>query len=206
MTHFDSHLDAAPGLRVAQRKELAELLGFETRNKYEIQTAAGAPLGFAAEQQKGMLGFLLRQFLGHWRTFEILFFDAQRALMLTARHPFRWFFQRLEVFDASGHQLGALQRRFSVFSKRFDVEDARGNVLLTVKSPVWRPWTFTFTRDGRDVAVIRKRWSGVLKEAFTDADTFGVEFQPGPVSGVERRLVLAASIFVDLMFFEHHAN
>lgn len=206
MPAFDSALDAAPGLAVVQRKELAELFGFETRNKYEIRTAAGEPLGFAAEQQRGLLGFLLRQVLGHWRSFEILIFDTERAPMLVASHPFRWFFQRLEVADAMGRALGALQRRWSWFSKRFDVEDAQGNVQLTVDSPLFRPWTFTFMRHGQVVATIRKRWSGLLREAFTDADNFGIEFLPGPISPVERRLLLAAAVFVDLMYFEQQAN
>ncbi len=202
MSSFDTELDGAAGLVVAQQKELAELFGFETRNKYEIRTLDGAPLGFAAEQQKGALGFLLRQFVGHWRTFEILLFDALRQPVLTARHPFRWFFQRLEVADAAGRALGAVQRRWAWLSKRFDVEDAQGNVLLVVTSPIWRPWTFTFERGERAVATIRKRWSGGLKELFLDADNFAVELQPGPLSPVERRLLLCAAIFVDLMFFE----
>jgi uncharacterized protein YxjI len=205
MSAFDPILDSAQGLRIVQRKELAELFGFETRNKYEIQTARGEPLGFAAEQHKGLLGFLLRQFLGHWRRFEILFFDALKNPVLTAIHPFRWFFERLELRAADGRELGALQRRFSWFSKRFDMVDAHGRVLLTVSSPLWRPWTFTFTRGPIEIAVIRKRWSGVLQEAFTDADTFSLEFLPGPVGPLERRLLLAAAVFIDLAFFERKA-
>jgi uncharacterized protein YxjI len=206
MTSFDVELDTAPGLIVAQRKELAELFGYETRNKYELLTLSGQPLGFAAEQQKGVLGFLIRQLVGHWRSFEILIFDALRQPVLVARHPFRWFFQRLEVSTAAGRPLGAVQRRWAFFSKRFDVEDERGDVLLVVSSPFWRPWTFTFERGGRAVATIRKRWSGALKEMFTDADNFSLELAPGPLSSVERRLLLAAAIFVDLMFFERKAK
>ena len=66
-------------LIVRQRRELAELFGFETRNKYEIASESGGALAFAAEQQKGIAGFLFRQFLGHWRTFEIKFFSPDRA-------------------------------------------------------------------------------------------------------------------------------
>src|SRR5262245_11336298 len=68
MASFDVELDAAPGLVVQQRKELVELFGYETRNKYEIRTQSGQQLGFAAEQQKGVLGFLVRQLVGHWRS------------------------------------------------------------------------------------------------------------------------------------------
>jgi uncharacterized protein YxjI len=166
----------------------------------------GEPLGFAAEQQKGMFGFLLRQMAGHWRSFEILVFENMRNPVLVAHHPFRWFFQRIEVTDAHGRALGAVQRRWSLFSKRFDVEDSQGNVQLTVDSPIWRPWTFTFMRRGQIVAAIRKRWSGALREVFTDSDNFGIEFEPGPLNAVERRLLLAAAIFVDLTFFEHKAE
>ena len=113
-------------LIVRQRRELAELFGFETRNKYEIASESGGALAFAAEQQKGIAGFLFRQFLGHWRTFQIKFFSPDRQVFLTAHHPFRWFFQRLEVFDGGGRLLGAIQRRFSILTKRFDVEDASG--------------------------------------------------------------------------------
>ncbi len=206
MASFDAELDAAAGLVVAQQKELAELFGVETRNQYQIRTLAGEQLGFAAEQSTGILGFFARQWLGHWRTFEIWIVDAFSQPVLVARHPFRWFFQRLEVSTPAGRPLGAVQRRWSIFAKRFDVEDDRGSVLLVVSSPIWRPWTFTFERSGQAVATIRKRWSGALKEMFTDADNFSVELTPGPLSWVERRLLLAAAIFIDLMFFEQKAD
>src|SRR5688572_26205255 len=46
-------------LYVRQSHELAELLGFETRNKYGIYTSDQRQVGFVAEQSKGILGFLL---------------------------------------------------------------------------------------------------------------------------------------------------
>ena len=131
-------------LMVRQRHEMGELFGLETRNKYEVVSEGGAPVAYAAEQQKGFLGFLFRQSLGHWRTFDIQFFTADRAPFMTARHPFRFFFQRLEVFDHAGVLVGAIQQRFSIFSKRFDVQDAGGQgghggvvaVLAAVDVPV----------------------------------------------------------------------
>jgi uncharacterized protein YxjI len=190
---------------IRQRKELAELLGFETRNKYAIE-AAGTEVGFAAEQGKGGLAFLSRMFLGHWRTFEIHFFDNARQLVMRAVHPFRFLFQRLEVVAADGRALGAIQQRFAIFSKRFDVEDPSGRVLMTVASPLWRPWTFAFERDGREVARVEKKWSGLLKETFMDADSFRVLFSAPELDVVERSLVLASGIFIDLQYFEQKAD
>lgn len=194
-------------IQIRQRHEIGELFGFETRNKYEIRSREGTELGFAAEQQKGIWGLIVRQYLGHWRRFDIHIFDARRVPYLIASHPFRFLFQRLEIRDAGGNFLGALQQRFGfLIRKRFDVEDAQGNVMLTVSSPLWRPWTFPFERHGREVAKIVKKWSGLLSEAFTDKDNFELQFLDPALSKVERDLLLAAAFFVDLQYFERKAK
>jgi uncharacterized protein YxjI len=193
-------------LMVRQRFEAAELFGFETRNKYDVVGEGGAQVAFAAEQQKGFLGFLFRQMLGHWRTFDVHFFTPERTPFMTARHPFRWFFQRLEVYDAAGVFVGAIQQRFSFLTKRFDVVDASGQVVMQVSSPFWRMWTFPFTVRGAEVASVRKKWSGLLAEAFTDKDSFAVDFGDGALGEPERQLVLAAAIFIDLQYFERKAR
>lgn len=189
---------------VRQKKEIAELFGFETRNRYEVLGARGEPIGYVAEQQKGFLGALLRQTLGHWRSFTLHFYDAQRRLRWTAEHPFRWFFQELQVLDASGHFIGSIRRRWSVFSKRFDVHDASGREVFSVSSPIWKMWTFPFLRGGSEAACIRKKWSGSLTEIFTDADNFQIDL--GGTSPSERVLILSACVYVDLMYFENKSG
>ena len=206
MSDLLDNLSTADQLMVRQRRELAELFGFESRNKYSITLSDGREIGFAAEQQKGFLGVLLRQLLGHWRTFEIHIFDSARQLALRAVHPFRLLFQRLEIYDAGGRLVGALQQRFALFSKRFDVLDAHDRVLMNVRSPFWRLWTFPFEKAGRQVAVVEKKWTGLLAEAFTDKDTFRVALNDPSLTPQERQLVLAASLFVDLQYFERKAE
>ena len=51
-------------------------------NKYAILDENENKIGFAAEQQKGIFAFLLRQFLGHWRSFEIHFYDEEKKEFL----------------------------------------------------------------------------------------------------------------------------
>jgi hypothetical protein len=76
---------------------------------------------------------------------------------------------------------------------------------MTVSSPLWRIWTFPFLRGGRQVGVIEKKWSGFLTESMTDRDRFMVRFTP-ELSDQERALLVAAGIFVDLLYFEHKAS
>jgi len=189
-------------LFVSQKFEAGELFGFETRNKYQILDDKKNPIAFAAEQRKGIFGFLLRQYFGHWYKFDVHFFNANRDLTFIAHHPFRWFFTRIELKDTQGKQIGAIQKRFSLLTKRFDVENDQGLVILEVASPIWKLWTFIFKHQGQDVAAVKKKWSGLLSEAFTDKDNFIVEFTQTSMSEEERLLVLASAVFVDLLYFE----
>lgn len=201
------NLTTYPALLVKQVHELAELIGFESRNKYEVQDPEGRAIAYAAEQSSGLGGTIARQFLGHWRRFDITLFDYHsRRPFLHAHHPFRWFFQRLEVRTEDGRYLGALQQRFAFFSKSFDVQDAHGRVVLKVSSPFWRIWTFKFTHQGQQRAMIAKKWSGLLAEAFTDKDNFLVDYQDPQLDNDTRMLLLAAALFIDLQYFEKKAD
>ena len=193
-------------LFVKQRHELGEWFGFETRNKYEVLGADGSSLAFAAEQGKGLLGLLIRQFLGHWRSFEIRFFNPDRSEFMKAHHPFRWYFQELIVSDAQGRVLGRIVKKFSIFSKKFVVHNAQDAVFLEVSSPIWRIWTFPFIRNGILSAEVKKKWSGLLTEAFTDKDTFSIQVHDPSLKEEERKLLLASALFIDLLYFEKKAN
>ena len=192
-------------LMVHQVRELAELFGFETRNKYQVSDENGQAVAYAAEQHKGILGFLFRQFVGHWRPFEIQFFTPDRRPFMRAVHPFRFFFQRLEI-EIGGRPIGAIQQRWAFFRKRFDVEGPQGQTLMTVSSGFFRLWSFPFEKSNREVALVAKKWSGALYELFTDKDRFLVEYKDASLSEDERHLILAAALFIDLQYFEAKAD
>lgn len=202
MPDVPSFLGQTDQLGVVQRKEIFEFFGFETRNKYSVHMPDGREVAFCAEQGKGFLEAISRQMFGHWRGFELHMFDAARQPIMTADHPFRFFFQRLTVKDGRGRILGAIQRRWGVFTKSFDVHDASGRVIFNVRSPFWKVWTFKFFRGGRQLAAVEKKWSGFLTEMFTDADRFGVSFDPS-LPPHERALVLFAAVYIDILYFEN---
>ncbi|MFN7454974.1 MAG: phospholipid scramblase-related protein [Pseudobdellovibrionaceae bacterium] len=199
-------LSQTRGLIIQQVRELWELVGFETRNKYKISDEQGQILAYAAEQQKGFFAFLARQFLGHWRSYEIHFFNEQRQILFTVHHPFRFFFQKFTVKDSQGRILGEMEQNFSLISKKFSLRSQITFRNFTMKSPIWKIWTFPITDAGRPVALIEKKWSGLLKEVFTDADQFRLGFQEASLSNDDRKLMLASAVFVDLQYFEAKAD
>ena len=102
MTIFLQTLAEANAIYVRQKFEIAEIFVFETRNRYQIQTEDGQQFGYCAEPKVGFGDAIMRQFFGHWRVFNIVGTDLDNQQVFRAYHPFRWFFQRLDVFHIVG--------------------------------------------------------------------------------------------------------
>lgn len=204
---IQKYLQENTRFQLQQIKELVEIFGLETRNKYSLKLDNGEPFGYAAEQGKGLLGLLFRQFFGHWRPFHLHLFDQQKNLSYTAYHPFRFFFQRLEVTNAvDGRKIGVIQQRFGIIHKKFDILSSEGILLMRMQAPVWKLWTFPIFKGEYQVALILKKWSGVMKEVFTDADSFTLEFKSQKLTLAEKELLLFASLFIDIIYFENKAS
>jgi uncharacterized protein YxjI len=191
-------------LHIQQLHEAFELLGFETRNKYQILDEYRNPLAFAAEKSTGFTGTILRQVLGHWRSFDVIIYDEERKPLYKMSFPFRWFWKTLYLSTAEGQRIGHLKQRFALFRKKFDLYDTYGKLIANINSSFFRFWTFEFQDPkGRSLGKIEKKWAGVLSEAFTDKDNFIITFRPG-ISHDTRVLMLATCIMVDIIYFENN--
>lgn len=202
LTHALASLFEGPGLQVRQQREWGEaLLGWETRNRYEVIDADGRFLLYAGETGQGLGAALLRNFLPI-RPVEIEFMTSGGTLALRLARVFTLFFTRVEVTAWDGRPLGYIQQRFGLIKRHFELCTPAGGVMARLEGPIWKPWTFHVHVHDEEVATIRKRWSGFVSEGFTDADNFGVEFHAGLKDGRLRQMVLAATLMVDLCYFE----
>lgn len=188
---------------IKQTKEWGEiLLGFESKNRFELLDEGGARLGYAAEEAKGLGQWFLRNLFGRCRQAKIHVYDPAGNEIGRGEKPFRWIFHRMEVIDG-GVRIGAVQRKWAWFHRIFAIENAAGEEVMLLKSPFFRPWTFTLWFQGSEAGVIRKKWGGMLKEFFTDADMFGVEFG-SHVPAEVRKLLVVATFLVDFTCFENN--
>ena len=110
------------------------------------------------------------------------------------------YFHRINVFGPGRKYLGTVKRRFSVIHKLFYVFDSNNKFLCELKGPFWRPWTFGIVQNNQTYGYIKKSWSGILQEIFTDADSFEVQFPDG-ASDTGKRLLLAAVFILDFVYF-----
>jgi hypothetical protein len=130
--------------------------------------------------------------------------EGQETALLF-RRPFRWFFSHLDVLDGPGAAIGSVTREFALLRRVYTVRDAAGRLRFTLFGPVLRPWTFQIMQDDREVGLIQKRWSGMLKEAFSDADNFGVTFPPD-ADPATKSLLLGAVFLIDFVHFENRSG
>ncbi len=193
-------LSSITGLVVSQQKEWGEILtGFETKNRYVILDMSGSRLYLAAEEAGSTL---LRWFLKALRPFTIAVLTENGQVVLRVRRPFRFYFHRAEVVDSKGQTLGVIERRFSFLRRIYSVLDSSGVEVFQLFGPILHPWTFQIKNNGVEYGKITKKWSGLLKEGFTDADNFGVMF-PAEWDTKLKALFLGAVFLIDFVHFEN---
>ena len=196
-------LSSISGLVVSQQKEWGEILtGFETKNRYAISDVSGSRLYLAAEEAGSTL---LRWFLKALRPFTIAVLTENGQVILRVIRPFRFYFHRADVVDSQGQTIGVIERRFSVLRRIYSVLDSSGKEVFQLFGPILHPWTFQIRNDGIEYGKVTKKWSGLLKEGFTDADNFGVMFS-AEWDVKLKALFLGAVFLIDFVHFENKGN
>ena len=186
-------------LSVNQKVEFFEAFtGFETKNRYQILTEIGRQLYFAAEESS----FLARLFLKKMRPFQVHILSIEGKEILTLICPFRFFFRELNIIsNKTGQIIGRIKRKFSFFSRQLEVYNCSGQTLYFIEAPFLHPWTFKILQNNQEKGTITKKWSGLSKEMFTDADNFGIKF-PAGISIEEKSILLGALFLIDIVYFE----
>jgi len=199
-SRVDAIFAEADSFEIKQIHEWGEIItDLETANRYSIK-AAGTFFE-AHEVSKGLGSLLTRSFLSAYRAFEINLWDLQNNHILELKRPFRFYFHQLSIADANGNAVGTIVREFSIINKKFSVFDARGKQVMSIHGPLIRPWTFFIKKSEREIGKISKKWSGLLKEAYTDSDTFGVKFNK-KLDNNSKYIMLGAVFLIDFLYFE----
>ncbi len=196
----------AASVKVRQfRETLQMLVGWDQANKYEVISELGRPIFWAMEEPRGFFGALSRNFNPFYRNVtECITQDGTVAMKVV--FPWALFFRRGEVEAWDGRPMGVVQQRWGWFRTEFEVRSPGGAVMLTIAGPwfrlfAWRDWVFEVRHGERVVGRIIKQWAGWFQEAFSNADNFAVQFEPG-LDGRLRQLMVAAALTLDLTRFE----
>jgi len=189
--------------------------GFETQNKYKIKNSLGQNV-FKAKEDSNCC---MRLACGPIRPFNMIITDNADQEVMSLNRPFNCnsccfpcCLQEIEVCSPPGTTIGWVKQNWTCIKPSFSILDADENEILKIVGP-WCTYSICgdvefqiMTPDERvEVGKISKQWSGMLKEAFTDADNFGISF-PMDLDVKAKATMIGAAFLIDYMFFEKKAN
>ncbi|NXJ91817.1 PLS1 scramblase, partial [Corythaixoides concolor] len=197
---------------IHQQIELLEILiDFETNNKYEIKNALGQRVYFAAEDTD----CCTRNCCGPSRPFALRIIDNLGHEVIRLERPLRcsscWFpccLQELEVQAPPGTPVGYVVQTWHPCLPKFVIQNEKRMDILKITGPCivcgcCQDVNFEVKSMDETTSVgrISKQWSGILKEALTDADNFGMTF-PMDLDVKMKAVMIGACFLIDYMFFE----
>ena len=211
------YLTTLDKLFIKQKVELLEaLVGFETKNKYTVRSETGHNVFYAVEDTD----CCTRNCCGSARPFDMKIFDMQQREVIHMSRAFRpcdccccfsCCRHVIEVSSPRGTVVGYVREECTICKPAFKVENESGDTVLRIQGPLCTctckcGGSVKFriqSRDGEvEVGKISKKWAGLSREFFTDADQFGISF-PIDLDVRMKAVMLGACFLIDFMFFEH---
>ncbi|CAJ0934276.1 unnamed protein product, partial [Mesorhabditis belari] len=206
------YLTRVKGLIVEQQIDLLEVFtNWEVTNSYKIYNETGQQVYYAYEESDCCQSC----FCGASRGYTIHIVDNFRREVMTIIRPFKCcggvFCANESYVEAPpGQWLGEIKQTFGFLQHNFVIGDEHGR--LNIKGPQEIGCGFACdcgekifkvkTKEGTTIGEIRKKCGGVMREYFTDADTFSVYFPENLTVGLKANM-LAATFLIDFLSFEN---
>ena len=112
------------------------------------------------------------------------------------------FLSDVSVYDENDTLIGGFQQKFFSIGGAFDILDAQGNSLCSLRGK-WTGWDFRFVHNDIEFAHVTKKWAGIGKEFFTSADNYMLEISSRvKANSPIRQLILAAVMCIDMVLKE----
>ena len=129
--------------------------------------------------------------------------DMQGNTLFTVKRGVSFILSNVEVLDSNGMLVGRFKQKFFSIGGKFEVLDASERPLCMLKGK-WTSWDFRFvSNDGKEFALVTKKWSGLGKELFTSADNYVLQISNDvPADNPLRMLIMAAVMCIDLVLKE----
>lgn len=214
--NFHTYLQNATSFHVKQKVELIEaILGWETGNKYSVSDQAGNKIFYAGEESN----LCLRQLCNAHRALTLTVKDVTGANVLVMDRALDCSCfcgaccpDKITVSTPSGQLLGTVDEEFSLLNPLFSIKNAAGSTVLKIEGPICAMSCFGSSvvfqvqnMAGVAVGTISKEWGGIVREFFTDADTFHMSF-PVDLDPAIKATCLGALFLIDYEYFESGAT
>jgi uncharacterized protein YxjI len=178
---------------------------FKAANSFDIYDPDTKQIILQAREER--LGFFTKMFrftdYKRMTPFEIDIKTPEGNTIITVKRGVSLFLSTVEVMDERGTVIGKFKQKFFSIGGKFEVLDASERPLCMLKGK-WTSWDFRFvSNDGKEFALVTKKWSGLGKELFTSADNYVLQVSNDvPADNPLRMLIMAAVMCIDLVLKE----
>jgi len=108
-----------------------------------------------------------------------------------------FFRTRLEVRSGDGRVMARVRSKLFSIGGAFSIEDPMGQPIGELKGN-WKGWDYQATVHNQQIGIVTKKWAGVLKEVFTNADKYLVQSERPE----NLPLMLGLALAVDVVYKE----
>jgi len=178
---------------------------FKAANAFDILDPDTKQIVLSCQEEK--LGFFTKLFrfsdYKRMTPFNMEIKTPEGQKLLTIRRGVSVFLSNVEVLDGNDNIIGRFKQKFFSIGGKFEVLDANERSLCMLKGK-WTSWDFKFVaNDGKEFAMVSKKWSGLGKELFTSADNYILQISSDvPTDSPLRLLIMAAVMCIDLVLKE----
>uniref|UniRef100_A0A914WKF3 Phospholipid scramblase n=1 Tax=Plectus sambesii TaxID=2011161 RepID=A0A914WKF3_9BILA len=202
--------------------QIVELLqaftGWESNNKYAIKNSMGQQIYYVFEETD----CCMRMCCSNSREFTLHIVNNYNQEVMRVYRPLKvcagccWCAgccdccaQETQIEAPPGVVIGRVKQTGGKCNYNYEIQDTDGNAQLRIEGPcimcrccsdVEFP---VYTMDGAArVGCVTKQWTGLVREAFTTADNFGISF-PMDLDVKTKATLLGAMFLIDFMAFEN---
>lgn len=173
----------------------------DTYDLLDAQT--GAPIGIAKEEPPGIVKYLRLAMDNKWLPTVVNVYEREGAPPVMSIRRGVAPFRPKVVVTANGRDLGYFRPKMISIGPSFRMFDMQDREIGSVKGD-WKGWNFQLLGiGGEELGRVTKKWAGLGKELFTNADTYVIDINPAAAGRADvAPLLLAAGLAIDTVFKE----
>ncbi|HUR79305.1 MAG TPA: phospholipid scramblase-related protein [Thermoanaerobaculia bacterium] len=163
----------------------------------------GAPIGIAKEEPPGIVKYLRLAMNNKWLPTIVNVYEREGAEPVLSIHRGVALLRPKVYVTAGAQQLGYFRAKALSIGPSFRMFDMQDREIGSVKGD-WKGWNFQLLgAGGEELGRVTKKWAGLAKELFTNADTYVISLGAAATGRRDvAQLLLAAGLAIDTVFKE----
>ena len=171
-------------------------------NEYKIYNNDGLLIGSVEQKIAGWQKLLMLFIKKSMMPFYLEILDESGAKVVSLRRGWTFWMSKITLTDQNNNLIGFLKQQFKFFKPTFIILNSEENPVAAITGD-WKAWDFKIvSAEETSIGTINKKWNGVAKELFTNADKYTVSINPEYNEDLNKVIILSAAITIDMVLKE----